>query len=360
MKFNAVQILEKVVSLNASDLHISVGSAPVIRINRKLSPLDEVGPMMVGDVEFFLSQILEKEQRDLFEVNKELDFSVALGSKARFRVNVFYQKGYPSIALRLIPFVPPKLEELNLPKVVTNLCDIRQGLIIVAGPTGHGKSTTIAAMIDRINETRAEHILTIEDPIEFIFTNKLSLIEQREMYLDTHAWDVSLKSVLRQDPNIVMIGEMRDIETINSALQIAETGHLVFTTLHTNSAAQSVDRIVSSFPDEKRSEVRLQLSQVLEVIISQRLLPSATKGMVPAVEVLLASDAVKNLIREGKTHLLDNVISNSISMGMNPLDRSLALLVNEGTVDINDALRLSSRPEELRRLVKEDKFVKKN
>ena len=358
MKLTASQLLEKVLSQNASDLHLSVGANPMIRINRRLSPLDDA-PLMVGDVEYFLSQLMEKEQKDLFEVNRELDFSVSLGNKARFRVNAFYQRGYPSVALRLIPPHPPTLETLNLPKAISSLCELRQGLVMVVGPTGHGKSTTIASMIQRINETRAEHIITVEDPIEYIFTNKLSMIEQREMYLDPHSWEISLKSILRQDPNVVMIGEMRDTETISTALQIAETGHLVFTTLHTNSAAQSVDRIISSYPEEKRAEIRLQFSQVLEVIISQRLLPSGSKGMVPAVELMLASDAIRNLIREGKTHLIDNMIGNSISMGMCPLDRSLATLVNDGLVEVNEALKFSPRPDELRRIIKETKVASK-
>ena len=359
MKLNASQLLEKVLSLNATDLHLSVGSNPMIRVNRRLSPLEEGSPLLVGDVEFFLTQLMEKEQKDLFEVNRELDFSVSLGNKARFRVNAFYQRGYPSVALRSIPAHPPQIEELNLPKVINSLCELRQGLVLVVGPTGHGKSTTIAAMIQRINETRAEHVITIEDPIEYIFSNKLSLVEQREMFLDTHSWEISLKSILRQDPNVVMIGEMRDTETMSTALQIAETGHLVLTTLHTNSAAQSIDRIISSYPEEKRAEIRLQFSQVIEVIVSQRLLPSPVKGMVPAVELMLASDAIRNLIREGKTHLIDNMIGNSINMGMCPLDRSMAALVNEGLVEINEALRFSQRPDELRRIIKESKLMSK-
>src|SRR3972149_3972324 len=213
MKLNASQLLEKVLSLNATDLHLSVGSNPMIRVNRRLSPLEEGSPLLVGDVEIFLTQLMEKEQKDLLAGHRALDFSVSLENKARFRGYAFYQRGYPSVALRLIPARPPQIEELNLPKVINSLCELRQGLVLVVGPTGHGKSTTIAAMIQRINETRAEHIITIEDPIEYIFTNKLSMIEQREMYLDTHSWEISLKSILRQDPNVVMIGEVRDTDT---------------------------------------------------------------------------------------------------------------------------------------------------
>jgi len=354
-KFNIAQLLEKVVSMGASDLHLSVGVSPVIRINTALSPLPEISPLSVEDVEFFLSQVLSQEQKDILDVNKELDLSVALGNKVRFRVNVFYQKGYPSVAMRVIPVTVPSMAQLNLPPIIAQLSDIPQGLVLVVGPTGHGKSTTIAAMIDRINETRAEHILTIEDPIEYIFPNKKSLIEQREMYLDTHSWDVALRAVLRQDPNVVFIGEMRDHESIQAALTISETGHLVFTTLHTNSAAQTIDRIIDSFPEHQQSQVRLQLSQVLEAVISERLIPSSSKGMVPAVEILLANSAVRNLIREGKTHQIDNTINTSADIGMISLDTSLASLVKEGRIELNEALQVSLNQDELRRLVEDKK-----
>ncbi|GIW69681.1 MAG: hypothetical protein KatS3mg101_0428 [Patescibacteria group bacterium] len=239
MKINATQLLERVVQMDASDLHISVGSKPYVRVRTVLSVLDDYDILMVDDVEYFLSQILDTQQREVLEVNKELDFSVALGTKARFRVNAFFQKGYPSAALRHIPMSIPSFEQLNLPPYLANICQIKAGLILVVGPTGHGKSTTIASMIDKINETRAEHIITVEDPIEYVFANKKSLVEQREMFLDTHDWAVSLKSMLRQDPNVILIGEMRDAETMSSVLEIAETGHLVFATLHTNSASQN-------------------------------------------------------------------------------------------------------------------------
>lgn len=337
--------------MNASDLHVSVGSRPHVRVKTILSLLEDYDPLTVDDMEYFLSQVLDTQQREVLEVNKELDFSVALGSKARFRVNAFFQKGYPSAALRHIPMVIPSFESLNLPPYLMNLCNIKSGLILVVGPTGHGKSTTIASMIDRINETRAEHIITVEDPIEYIFANKKSLVEQREMFLDTHDWAVALKSMLRQDPNVILIGEMRDSETISSALNIAETGHLVFATLHTNSASQTVERIVSSFSSEKQNEIRSQLAQVLEAVISQRLLPSPDKGIVPAIEIMLANDAVRNLIREGKTHMIDNVINTSSQVGMISLDRSIAYLINEGHVDFQEGIKYTLRPEEFRRLV---------
>ena len=352
MKLNVTEILEKVLSSNASDLHVVTGALPYMRINTQLQPMEGYDIMAVDDVEYFLTQILDEKQRSILEVNKEIDFSVALGTKARFRVNAFYQKGYPSVALRHIPVKVPRIVDLNLLPMINNLCELKQGLVLVVGPTGHGKSTTIASMLEQINETRSEHVVTVEDPIEYVFTNKKSLIEQREMFLDTHSWEVALKSMLRQDPNVVLIGEMRDAETITSALQIAETGHLVFTTLHTNSASQTVDRIISSFPESKRSEIRAQLAQVIEVVISQRLLPSATLGMVPAVEIMLASEAVTNLIREGKTHMLDNVISTSAGVGMVSLESSLGQLINDGHIDYDLALKYTDKPDVLKRLIK--------
>lgn len=355
MGTNASKLLEMVLVKGASDLHLVVGSAPTIRVNTVLKPVPNIAPSTIEDINYFLSQILSKDHLDIFEINKEMDFSVALENKARFRVNAFYQKGYPSVALRYIPTTVPTLEQLNLPPVVTRLCELRQGLVLVVGPTGNGKSTTIAAMLEQINTSRPEHIITIEDPIEYVFTNKKSLIEQREMYLDTHSWDVALKSALRQDPNVVFLGEMRDFETMMSAMQIAETGHLVVTTLHTNSAAQTIDRIIASFPEAKHEQVKHQFAQIFEAVISQRLIPSVEKGMVPAVELLLATDAVRNLIREGKSHLIDNVISTGAQFGMFTLEYSLAELIVKGWIEMDDALKHSARPDEIRRLVKEAK-----
>ncbi|MFC1700227.1 type IV pilus twitching motility protein PilT [Patescibacteria group bacterium] len=350
-RLNATQLLEKVLDLKASDLHLSVGATPHIRINTLLRQLEGYEELSTDDIEYILSQILDTKQREILDVNKELDFSIALGKKARFRVNAYFQKGYPAIAFRYIPIEIPDFDTLNLPEGLINLCDIKQGLIFVVGPAGHGKSTTIAAMLDKINQTRAEHIITIEDPIEYIFADKKSLVEQREMYLDTHSWDVALKSVLRQDPNIVFVGEVRDAETIKAVLQIAETGHLVFTTLHTNSAAQTIDRIISSFPAEKQSEIKAQLAQVVEVIISERLIPSQDHGIIPAFEIMVETDAISNLIREGKAHMIDNVISTSAQLGMISLEKSMAELIKEGKITFEDAVKFTERPNELKRLV---------
>lgn len=353
-KLNVVQILDNVVKMGASDLHLSVGVSPIVRVNTILTPLPEFAPLTVEDVDFFLSQILNQEQKDILDVNKELDFSVALGKQVRFRVNVFYQKGYPSVAMRTIPLVVPSFDQLSLPASVNSIPELKHGLVLIVGPTGHGKSTTIAAIIDKINQNRAEHILTIEDPIEYIFTNKKSLIEQREMYLDTHSWDVALKAVLRQDPNVVFIGEMRDHESIQAALTIAETGHLVFTTLHTNSAAQTIDRIVDSFPEGQQDQIRVQLSQILEYVVSQRLLPTNDGGLVPAVEVLIGTTAIRNMIREGKTHQMDNAINTGADLGMVSMNYSLAQLVKSGQVPFDEALKVSLYPDALKGMMGND------
>jgi len=352
MRINVTQILEETLEKNMSDLHFSIGAKPFVRLASKLMPLEHYDPLTLDDLENIIAQLLEDQQREIFEINKELDFSVSLGNKARVRVNAFYQKGYPALALRVIPIGVPRLEDLNLPPTIANLCDLKQGLVLVVGPTGHGKSTTVAAMLDKINENRAEHILTIEDPIEYMFVNKQSLVEQREMYLDTHSWDVALKSALRQDPNIVLVGEMRDPETMDAALRISETGHLVFASLHTNSAPQTIERIISSFSQERRSEVGVLISYVLEVVISQRLVLGKDGKLYPAVEIMLGSEAVKNLIRENKTHMLDNIISTSSQIGMISIERSLADLVTRDLVDLDEAMKYTSKPDALRRLLK--------
>lgn len=352
MKINASTILDRCVALKASSLHLSVGNKPVVRIHTVLSPISDMDTLTLEDVELFIAQTLTKEQKDLFEVTKEVDFSIALGNKARFRVNAYYQKGYPAVSLRMIPMVIPHLDDLHLPPILKNIADLKQGFVLVVGPTDNGKSTTLASMLQYITETRSEHIITIEDPIEFIIPSNKSLVEQREMYLDTLSWANALKSILRQDPNIIMIGEMRDQETIEAAMNIAETGHLVFSTLHTNSASQSIERIVSSFPKEKQSYIRSQFADVLEAVISMRLIPSAQMGVVPAVEVLLNNYAVKNMIREGKSYRVDDIILTSSEQGMISLNTSLLNLLNKDLISADDAFKHSLNPEELRRLVK--------
>lgn len=346
------QILEEALRRGASDVHLMAGIYPTLRIDGKLVPLSK-GPSPTPEyIEKLVLSLTLPEQKELLLTNKELDFSFALGEVARFRVNAFYQKGYLSAALRLIPNKIPNLEDLHLPMVLGNLTKLRQGLILVTGPTGHGKSTTIASLINVINSEKGYHIVTVEDPIEYVYPSRKSLIAQREMHLDTHSWEISLRSVLREDPDVVLIGEMRDYETIEAVLTIAETGHLVFTTLHTNSAAQTLDRVVGVFPENQQDQVRMQLSNVLEAVISQRLIPAESGGRYPASEILLATPAVRNVIREGKTHLIDNIIQTSSSVGMQTLETSLAGLIKAGHISLETALSYSMKPQELTREVK--------
>lgn len=344
------EYLEIVVKKEASDLHLVTGAPPMVRIDGQLMPLAS-GPLSPEETEGLVFELLSPEQKEILLVNKELDFSFALGEVARFRVNAYFQKGYLSAALRLIPSYIKTIEELNLPKICHNFGQLRQGFILVTGPTGHGKSTTIASIINEINQTRAVHVVTIEDPIEFVFPKGKALVSQREMHLDTHSWDVALRSALREDPDVVLVGEMRDYETIASAITIAETGHLVFATLHTNSAAQSIDRIIDVFPENQQSQVRLQLAQTIAGIISIRLITAIGGGRLPAAEILLSSSALQTAIREAKTHQIDNIIQTSGEAGMILLDASLAYLVKAGRVSLDVAKSYSLRPEELDRLV---------
>ena len=344
--------LEKVVSTNSSDLHIIGGYPPIIRRESVLSPIPGEEVLTPTKTKEMVFTILTAEQRDLLTVNKEVDFSYSLGGKARFRVNAYNQRGSIAAAFRYIPAKIRTVEELNLPKVCHTFAELRQGFILVTGPTGHGKSTTLAAIIDEINKLKSCHIVTIEDPIEYVYSPAKSIVSQRELHGDTHSWDIALRSVLREDPDVVLVGEMRDYETIRSALTIAETGHLVFATLHTNSAAQTVDRIVDVFPEHQQSQIRMQLSLTLEAVFSQRLIPSLKGGMVPAAEILVATPAVKTTIREGKTHLINNIIQTSAEVGMLTLEMSLADLIRRGWVSFELAREYSLRPEELTRLVK--------
>jgi twitching motility protein PilT len=346
------ELLKKTVETKASDLHLTVGAPPTLRIGGDLGPI--AGEELLGpeDVEALVFELVSDEQKDLLLTQKEIDFSFAYGEAARFRVNAFHQRGYLAAALRRIPLKVPTIDELNLPGVLQQFCELPQGFILVTGPTGHGKSTTIASMLQHINETRPVHIVTIEDPIEYIYPHRRALVDQREMHLDTYSWEVALRSALREDPDVVMIGEMRDYETIASAITIAETGHLVFATLHTNSAAQTVDRIIDVFPEVQQRQVRVQLAAILEGVLSQRLVPSVKGGLVPAVEIMLPSPAVRATIREGKTHQLDNIITTSFDQGMVSLERALANLVKSGAVAPEEAKLHTSKPKELERLIK--------
>jgi len=350
MNNSLAKLLQIVVDRNASDLHLTVGLPPIIRVDGVLSRLPSQANLVKSDIEEMILALVNPEQKPIFELNKEVDLSFSFGEKARFRVNAFTERGSPAIAVRLIPMRIPTIEELQLPPVLYDFGKLPQGLVLVTGPTGHGKSTTVASIIDFINSTRPCHILTIEDPLEYVFTPKKALIAQREMYRDTNSWETALRSALREDPEVVFIGEMRDQETIASALTIAETGHLVFASLHTNSAAQTIDRVIDVFPEHQQNQVRSQLASILEGIVSQRLIQRIGGGRMAAMEVLLLTSAVRNLIREQKTYQIDNVIATSYDLGMISLERSLASLVKKGQVSMDEAERHSLRPEELRRL----------
>ncbi|PIS21070.1 type IV pili twitching motility protein PilT [candidate division WWE3 bacterium CG08_land_8_20_14_0_20_43_13] len=346
-------LLDYTIEKKASDLHLTTGAPPIIRSGGVLVPVAGTHALKSEQVEEYVFPLLKPEQKEILLMNKEIDFSFAFGDKARFRINAYHQRGYLSAALRCIPYTIPTIDELGLPKIIYEFCKLPQGFILVTGPTGQGKSTTLAAIIDEINQTRPVHIVTIEDPIEYLFPNKKALVEQREMHLDTHAWDIALRSVLRQDPDVVLVGEMRDYETISSAVTVAETGHLVFATLHTNSAAQTIDRIVDVFPDHQQQQIRVQLSATLEGVISQRLIPSLGSGLVPAVEILLATPAVRSLIRDGKTHQIDNIIATSSDVGMISLERSLANLVNQGKISKESAVNRTLKPDMLERMIRQ-------
>lgn len=346
------QLLQSVIDAKASDLHLVTGIPPTLRKEGELMPISTLGTLTPDVIEGLLKEVLTSEQLERLSVNKELDFSLAFSEKGRFRINAYTQKGSLAAAFRLIPLVIPSIDSLGLPPLLHSFTSLRQGFVLVTGPTGHGKSTTLASMINEINATRAVHIVTIEDPVEFVFNPMKSIISQREMRSDTHSWDIALRSVLREDPDVVFIGEMRDYETIAAALTVAETGHLVFATLHTNNAAQSIDRIVDVFPDEQQQQIRLQLSNVIEAVFSQRLIQGTTSGRVVTYEVMLGSTAIKTAIRDGKTHQIESIIETSHEIGMSTLDRSLADLVKKGLVTVEVAQSWSLRPDELMRLIR--------
>jgi len=342
--------LKATVDRRASDLHLLPNLVATLRINGVLTAVDS-DILNFEQVKELVLALMTEQQKDLFLANKELDFSYTFENMGRFRVNAYYERGQIAAALRLIPARILNIEELRLPKICHQFATLRQGLVLVTGPTGHGKSSTLAAIIDEINNTRGEHVVTIEDPIEFLYTPNKSMISQRELNADTHSWKVALRSVLRQDPDVVLVGELRDYETIAAAITVAETGHLVFSTVHTNSAAQTVDRIIDVFPEHQQAQVRAQFSNVIEAIFSQRLIPSVKSGRVPATEVLLGTPAVRNTIREGKTHQIDNIIQTSAELGMSTLESSLAAWVKAGELTMEMALSYSLRPAELQRLV---------
>jgi twitching motility protein PilT len=346
------ELFEIVFKEQASDLHISAGHAPALRIDGNLVPLVRHKVMDASSIEALVFSLLSEEQKARLRAEKDIDISYDFKGKARFRINVFFQQGSLSLAARLIPSSIKTIEELNLPEVLHEFTRANQGFVIVTGPSGHGKSTTLAALIDEINHSRRDHIITIEDPIEYVFQDDKAMVDQREVNQDTLSFAKALRATFRQDPDVIMVGEMRDPETMATAITAAETGHLVFATLHTNSAAQTVHRIVDSFPAEQQGQVRAQLSASLLGVVAQRLVPRIKGGLIPACEILLTNPAVGNLIRENKVHEIPLVIETGAEAGMISLNRSLANLVKVKEISFENAISYSLNPAELRSLAR--------
>lgn len=330
-------LLEAVVAQNGSDLHISVGSSPIIRVSGALLPLTRFAPTTSEDAEAMLRSIVPTDRWSVFEKNQAIDLSYAYKAQTRFRVNGYRVQGNVTMALRLIPHAVRTFTDLNLPPILDVFTQRKQGFFIAVGPVGHGKSTTLATMINRVNETDARHIVTIEDPVEYLFTPNKSLIHQREVYIDTPSFGAALQATFREDVDVIMVGEMRDYETISAAVTAAETGHLVLSTLHTNNAAQTIDRIIDMFPAEQQGQVRVQLAGSLAGIFSQRLIPRISGGLIPAYELLINNNAVSTLIRDGQTHEISSVIQTSSQDGMIDMDRMLADLVRRGEITVENA-----------------------
>ncbi|HEX8923566.1 MAG TPA: PilT/PilU family type 4a pilus ATPase [Patescibacteria group bacterium] len=350
------EVLNLAVNNNASDIHFFVGILPKIRINGNLvdvTGFENLNPEQTSEM---LLSILTEDQKKIFLAEKELDFSLAF-ENARFRCNIYFEKSQIACALRVVPKDIPTFDALNLPKIINQLTELNQGFILVTGPTGHGKSTTVASSLNEINHKRGCHIVTIEDPIEYLIKPDKCIISQRELGGDTLTFPNALRSVLRQDPNVVYVGEMRDLETISSALTIAETGHLVFSTLHTNSAAQTIDRIVDVFPEGAKEQIRVQLASVITAVVSQRLIPTLDGRRTPAFEIMVATPALKNIVREGKTFMIDNIIQTSADLGMVSLETSLAKLVKTGIISEDVAMSYCLRPSELQNQLRNTKMI---
>ncbi len=345
-------LLEEVIKKKASDLHLQVGLPPMLRVDGALMPVNGTEPLTEETLEALVFAILDEDQKQILLKDKEFDFSFAFGDLGRFRVNAFHERGNLAAALRLIPNEILSIEQLGLPPIVNKFADYPRGLVLVTGPTGSGKSTSLAALVNKINHERATHIVTIEDPIEFTHKSIKSVIVQREVHYDTYSFSAALRSSLRQDPDVVLIGEMRDLETISSAITIAETGHLVFATLHTNSAAQSIDRMIDVFPPHQQPQIRSQLANILMAICSQRLIPSIGGGRIASAEILVATPAVRNIIREGKSHQLEAVIQTGAEFGMQSMDKTLVTLIHNGTITYEEARNYAVDLEELDRLMR--------
>lgn len=345
-------LLEECVRTKASDLHLQVGLPPILRIDGALRPIPGYQSLDEAAVERLVFSTLEEEQKEILLKDKEFDYSFSFGDLGRFRVNAFHERGNLAGAFRLIPNEIRSIQDLGMPNVITTFADFPRGLVLVTGPTGSGKSTTLAGLVDKINRERSTHIITIEDPIEYIHHSIRSVVVQREVHYDTYSFSAALRSALREDPDVVLIGEMRDLETIQAAITIAETGHLVFATLHTNSASQSIDRMIDVFPPHQQPQIRSQLSNILMAICAQRLVPAIGGGRVVAAEVLVANPAVRSVIREGKTHQLDTIIQTGADQGMQTMDRTLVKLIQQGVITYDDAREYAVNLEEFERLAR--------
>ncbi|HVE77155.1 MAG TPA: type IV pilus twitching motility protein PilT [Actinomycetota bacterium] len=347
-----ISLLEEVVSRKGSDLHLTPGIPPVVRVHGRLVRLQESGPLETTELRSMLYSILSQRQIDTFEEELELDFSFSLPGKARFRANVFYQRDSVGGAFRLIPAEIKSIQELGLPSQIADFTEMNRGLVLVTGPTGQGKTTTLATMIGMINQNRDTHIVTIEDPIEFVHDHKMSVVNQREVGTDTHSFSEALRRALRQDPDVILVGEMRDLETISTALTAAETGHLVFATLHTQDAAQTVDRVIDVFPPQQQEQVRVQLAGSLQGVVVQYLLPlTQGGGRVPAVEIMFATPAIRNLIREGKSHQINSALQAGGRHGMQTMDQALADLYRSRKISFETAMERASDSETLKQLL---------
>lgn len=345
-------LLEECIKHSASDLHLQVGLPPILRVDGVLRPLTTYPVMDNETVQRLVFSTLDEDQQKILIKDKEFDYSFAFGDLGRFRVNAFHEKGNMAAAFRLIPNIIKSVEDLGIPAVVASFAERPNGLVLVTGPTGSGKSTTLAALIDKVNSEKAVHIITIEDPIEFTHQSKRAVVAQREVHYDTYSFAAALRSILREDPDVVLIGEMRDLETIQAAITVAETGHLVFATLHTNSAAQSIDRMIDVFPAHQQPQVRSQLANILVGICSQRLVPAVGGGRVAVAEIMVANPAVRSIIREGKTHQLDMTIQTGVDQGMQTMDRELAKYVKSGVIAYDVAREYTVDPTEFDRLVR--------
>jgi len=351
------ELLERMVERDASDLHVTTGTPPVIRVRGEVERLGDFDPLTSEETQQLLYRILSSEQQKLLELNRQLDFSHSIPGLARFRVNVYFQRESIGAAFRLIPTELKTLEELGIPSSLHALAEKPRGLVLVTGPTGSGKSTTLAALIDEINRNRSEHILTIEDPIEFLHRHKRCIVNQREIGPDATSFADALRAALRQDPDVILVGEMRDLETISTALTAAETGHLVFGTLHTQSAPSTIDRIIDVFPAEQQEQVRIQIASSLQGVVTQALLPTSDgTGRVPALEILLPDDAVRNLIRQGKVEQIYSVMQTNSGRGMQTMEQSLADLIVRRVVDLELGISRSSRPAQLIGLLERSGF----